>query len=108
MNTLMFATVIWQVTDWLKELRSWSTNRSAVITQAVAWLVGIAAVWLGHTADAVQSLVLPGTDQPLSALDGGSIVLVGIIAASVASSLVDTKKALDNSDSAAKPPLIQG
>lgn len=106
MDIILFATLIWQVIDFARELANFGSERSSVVTQLSAWLVGIAAVALGAHADVTAGITFPGTGLPLGQLDFGSVVLVGLMAASLASSLVDTKQALDRGDTARKPALL--
>lgn len=106
MTAVLFASLIWKVIDWLRELVHLPTTRSSVLTQLTAWGGGVLLVLVGAHAAVTSAIVLPGTGLPLGKLDAGSILLVGLLASSLASSLVDVKQALDGSDSAAKPPLI--
>lgn len=104
MTVALLASLIWQVIDTFREIagRRWS----AVVTQCSAWAGGIVVVWIAAHAAATETLVMPGTDLALGKLDGWSIVLVGLLASSLASSLVDVKASIDNTDTAAKPPLL--
>lgn len=102
----MFATLVWQVVDFLRELTNLKTQKSAVVTQATAWLGGIIIVVLASHAKVSADLVLPGMSTALGHLDGSSQVLYGLMVASLGSSAVDVKQALDRSDSAVKPPLL--
>lgn len=106
MTYVLFAGLLWQVVDFLKELTHLDSQRSAVVTQLTAWVGGIVLVALAAHAQVTETLVLPGVSTPMGKLDGASIVLVGLLASSLASSLVDVKAAVDNTDSAAKPPLL--
>lgn len=106
MTEIVFAALVWKVIDWLRNIASLSTQKSAVATQALAWLGGIVLVWVASSATVTAAVVLPGTSSPLGSLDGGSIILVGLLVASFGSTLVDVKQALDGSDSAVKPPLL--
>jgi hypothetical protein len=106
METVVFATLVLQVTDFLRELANFRSNLSSVVTQATAWIAGIILVVLGAHAAVTAGLVLPGSGQALGTLDGPSQILVGLLVASLGSTVVDVKQALDGSDSAAKPPLI--
>lgn len=108
MTAILFATLVWQVTDLIREALGGRGSRSSLVTQLAAFVVGIVFVWIGANATVTQALVIPGVDTPLGDLDGGSIVLVGLLVASLASSLVDVKAAIDNTDSARKPPLPIG
>jgi len=106
METVVFATLVLQVTDFLRELANFKTNVSSVVTQAAAWVAGIILVVLGAHAAATETLVLPGVNEALGSLDGASQVLVGLLVASLGSTVVDVKQAFDNTDSASKPPLL--
>lgn len=106
MTVIVFGALVWQVIDFLRELTNFKQQRSAIVTQATAWGGGVLLVLLGAHAAATKALILPGSDIALGKLDLGSIILVGMIVASVASTGVDLKQAFDRTDSAAKPPLI--
>lgn len=106
MDAVMFATLVWQVVDFLRELTNLKVQKSAVLTQATAWAGGILVVILASHAKVSTDLVLPGMSTALGHLDGASQVLYGLMVASLGSSLVDVKQALDGNDSSAKPPLI--
>lgn len=106
MTVTLFASLIWQVIDWLRELTNLNANRSSVITQLLAWIAGIGLIAVAAHAAVTEALVLPGLAQPLGDLDAGSTVLVGLLAASLASSAVDVKQAIDGNDTSRKPPLL--
>lgn len=106
MTIVALAALVWQVIDFLRELANARTQRSAILTQVSAWVGGIVIVALAAHAKVAAGLMLPGFAVPFGKLDFGSIILVGLVISSVASSLVDTKQAIDGRDSAAKPPLI--
>lgn len=98
------AALVWQLIDFMREVRALPGSRSAVLTQLCAWAAGVAAVFL-YGASQFGSTVVVG-DIPISDMDGPTKLLVGVAVASVASSLVDFKQARDDSDSAKVPPLI--
>lgn len=108
METVVFATLVLKVVDFLRQVFNFRSNVSAIATQAAAWIGGVILVVLGAHASATEAIVLPGVNQTLGALDGASQVLVGLLVASLASTIVDVKQAIDGSDSAAKPPLLSG
>lgn len=107
MTYVLFASLIWQVIDFLRELANLKIERSAVVTQLAAWVGGIALIALAAHAQVTAALVLPGIDLPLGKLDGSSIVLVGMLAASLASTGVDVKQAIDSNDTSRKPSLLK-
>lgn len=106
MTYVLFAALVWQVVDFLRELTNLSTNKSAVVTQACAWVGGIMLIALAAHAAVTEAVVMPGMSVALGKLDWPSVVLVGLLASSLASTGVDVKQALDGSDSAAKPQLL--
>lgn len=102
--TVLLATLIWQVIDFVRELTNLPTQRSAVVTQASAWLGGVVTVVLASHSAMFDHFSVNGLT--LTQLDGGSQVFLGLVVSSLASSLVDVKQAFDGRDSSAKPPLI--
>lgn len=106
MTAVLFGSLIWQVIDFLRELMNLKSQKSAVLTQLAAWVGGAVAIFIGTHAAVTTSLVLPGTDLPLGKYDFGSIILVGMLFSSLASTGVDIKQAIDSNDSASKPPLL--
>src|SRR5262252_2710335 len=106
MDTVVFASLVWQVVNFIRQLVN--LRRSAVVTQLIAWIVGVVLVVLAAHASVASGVVLPGTDQALGGLDFGSQVLVGLLISSLASTGVDFKQAFDHSDTNAKPPLLPG
>ena len=101
-SVLSIAALVWVFVDTLRS----ATNKqwSSVVTQATAWAAGIAAVFLfGETQWA--STVAIG-DLSLGDMDFWTKVVAGLSAASVAGVGVDVRKAVDNTDSAAKPSLV--
>lgn len=79
---------------------------NGVVTLIVACLVGIGIVWLAAQADITENLLLVEDGQRLGLLDGPSLILAGVALASLSSAFTDIRKALDGSDSAAKPTLV--
>jgi predicted PurR-regulated permease PerM len=106
MDAVLFATLLWQVVDFLRELTNLKTQKSAVLTQLTAWVGGIILVILASHAKVSADLILPGMSTALGHLDGSSQVLYGLMVASLGSSLVDVKQSIDNTDSSTKPPLL--
>lgn len=93
-----------KATSFIKALsaRQW---RDAV-TQALAWAVGIASVWLAAQAtEYTGHLVLVSGGPPLSQTGMASLALIGTAVGSLGSLVVDFRKAIDGSDSAKEPPL---
>lgn len=106
MTVVLFSSLVIQVLDFFKELKNWGSNKSAVLTQALAWIGGIVLVLLAAHAAVAAGVVLPGLGIAIGKLDFGSQILAGMLVSSVASTVYDFKAAIDNQDSAAKPPLV--
>jgi len=105
----LFATLILKAVDFFIDLTHIATDkaaRSSVLTQLCAWAGGTTLVAIGAHAKVVAGVVLPGMGLALGKLDAGSILLVGLMAASLASAGADTRAAVDSSDSTARPPLL--
>lgn len=102
----VFGALVWKFVDFLKALtnRDWNT----VVTQLVVWVAGIAAVMLFAHSDFAANISVMDGGMTLATLGGVGQLIVGLSAASLVSVGVDVKKALDNSDSAAQPPLVPG
>lgn len=107
MSAILLSALVWQVVDFLRELANLKTHKSDVITQATAWLGGVVIILLCSHATVAAGIVVPGFTAPIGGLDVGSQILLGLVVASLGSSLVDVKQALDSTDSAAKPPLVK-
>lgn len=68
----------------------------SIPTIPVAWVVNIALLALGASANAFDGQELFG--HALNSLDGQSLVIGGLLIGSTGSTLVKTLKAFDNSD----------
>lgn len=101
---LALATVVWQVIDFLRELAHIKENKSAVLTQATAWVGGVIVVMLAAQSDLFNGFQVGSV--VLSHLNTGSQVFFGLIVSSLASTGVDIKQAIDSRDTSAKPPLV--
>lgn len=79
------------------------TNRQVkpAVTQAVAWVGGIATVMMANQAEG-----LPFIDFRPGQMNGWAQVVLGASLGGGASAIREIIKGLDGSDSAAKPPLI--
>jgi hypothetical protein len=87
-------------------LKALGKNWNTVVTQALVWVLGIAAILLAAHAKVTMDAAVPGTPWLFGQLDGSSIVLLGWVLGSSGSFAFDLRKAIDNSDSAAEPPLL--
>jgi hypothetical protein len=82
--------------------RDWS----AVVTQVVAWAAGGVGIFVVQATDFASAVRIG--DLTLDQLGFWSTLLLGLVAASLLSTLNEIKKAVDRSDSARVPPLIPG
>lgn len=89
--------LIWKLVDFVKYVRA--RNVDAVITQLGVWVAGIIVLLLLAATDFASGIVIG--DAPLGSLNIASLILIGLTVGSSASVLVDAKKAVDNTDSAA-------
>lgn len=102
---LALAALIGKLLDFVKYLRAGDWNGAG--TQATAWAVGVAVVFLfAQTSWADSSL--PIGDQTLGEMNAVEQFILGLLATSVFSAFVDAKKAVDGSDSARQPSLFGG
>ena len=111
--TLLLAALGLKLTDFVKSVTNWANGkdddtkkraRNDLITFLVAWIIGIgAALVLSKTAWGDEITV---GKEALASLSLGSLVVFGLVFSTVAGTLYDFKKAIDNKDSAKKDPLI--
>ena len=106
MTILIFSVLVWKVIDFLRMLFNFRTEKSGVVTQATAWIGGVVLVIIASHAAVTSALVLPGSDESLKLMDFASQILLGLLISSLASGVVDIKKAIDNNDTAAKPSIL--
>lgn len=102
---IVIGALLKKAVDFLKYLRAKDWN--GVATQLVVWIVGVGLVWLLSASDFANGVQIGGLD--LGNLNAASIVLVGLSLSSTASFLgQDLIKALDNTQSASTPNLLDG
>lgn len=94
--------IIWKVVDFIKYVTSRDTN--AAVTQLSVWGSAIAVALLAREAEPFSTIGVLGTT--FGDLSTPAIVLFALGLGSTASGVVDLKKAIDGSDSAAVPPLL--
>lgn len=99
---LLMASIIKKIVDFVKYLAAGDIN--AVVTQLVAWAVGVGLAFLAANSDWADTFEVNG--QAASTLNGWSLVFVGIAIASAAGFGWDTVKAIDGSNSAVVPNLL--
>ena len=100
--TGLLLALVWKFTDFLKHVTA--KDVSAIVTQLVAWVAGFVAIVLfAHSAYAPHLVIHGLRFDHVSWWDQ---LLVGLMIGSAGSASYDLKRALDQSDSAATPPLI--
>ena len=99
---LVLGALVLKFTDFLKLVRA--KDVSGTLTQLSAWGSGILGVTLFAHSDFAAGI--PVGESTLAALNGWSLVLVGLSIASTAGVGYDFKRALDSSDSAKMPELL--
>ncbi|MCK9895757.1 hypothetical protein [Frankia sp. AgB32] len=97
-------TLVFTFVNFLTYVRARRWN--GVLTQVIAWVAGIGAIMLAARTD-FASEVSFGTSN-LKEMDIETQVFLGLIATSILSTVNEFKKAIDNSDSAKKDPLLTG
>jgi hypothetical protein len=111
--TLLLAALGLKLTDLVKFIsnaiggKDGETKARAVndlATFFLGWAIGIGAAWvLAHTAWGDEVSI---GKETLSNLDLANLVVFGLVFNTVAATLYDFKKAIDQNDSANKDPLI--
>jgi hypothetical protein len=99
---LLWASLIKKVIDFVKYLTAGDVN--AVLTQVVAWAVGVGLAFVTANSEFGEAIIVNG--HPMNTLNSWALVLAGLNAASVAGLGWDTLKALDNTNSAKVPDLV--
>ena len=100
--TAAFVALVITTINFLRHLRG--RDLAGAATVASAWVAGIVAVMLAAQTDFASGIEVG--DRTLEGLNVWSQVFVGLSAASIASFVVDVKKAVDNTDTAVKPSLF--
>lgn len=99
---LLWASLIKKIIDFIKYLAGGDVN--AVLTQLAAWSAGVGLAFITANSEFGDTFIVNG--RPMSALNSWALVLAGLNAASVAGLGWDTLKALDNTNSAKVPHLL--
>jgi hypothetical protein len=88
--------------DFLRSLRGRDTN--AIVTQLVAWAGGILVVWLAAHVDFASAVEVANVQ--LDQMGAWTQAALGVVLGSLASVGQDVLKAVDNTQSEAKPKLV--
>lgn len=100
---LAASTLVWKAVDFVKYLLA--RDKNATITQLTTWLGGVGVTGLLANSDFAENIEIGSA--LLGSMNWPSIILVGLSLGSSASSAFDLKKALDGSDSAKTPQMVQ-
>lgn len=103
MPLVQMAVLVFALINFLKAVRQKDTN--TVLTQLIVWVAGVLVTFLVAQTDFASGINVG--DQSLTELNCWSLLFVGLTISSLASFGVELKKALDNTDSAQKPPLFK-
>lgn len=93
-----FSPIVYKATDFLKLVLARDLN--AWLTQLVVWVVGVLVAFLVVNSNY-------GDNATIHTLNWAATILAGLSLGSVGSTIYDFKAARDNTDSAAKPPLLR-
>jgi hypothetical protein len=91
--------LIWALVRFGKQLLARQIREA--VTQLITWGAGVGVVALLAASDFAAGIEVAGLS--LAGLNAGSLVLLGMTAASTASTAYEFKKSLDNTESAAEP-----
>ena len=92
------------VINFLKYLRAQDWN--GALTTLTVWIAGAVGIFLAGESDYAATFDFGGVN--LAEMNGWTKLMVGLTVGSAGSAFVEVKKALDSSDSAAKPDLYGG
>lgn len=100
---IAMGTLVFTLINFLRDLSGglWSS----VTTQGIAWIAGVLVVQLVARTQFADGIVIG--DMALSRLSFWSLFFVGLMASSIMGTINEVKKALDGSDSATHPKLLE-
>jgi hypothetical protein len=90
--------------DFLKNLTPPDHDYNAAITQVVAWVSGLVAVFLYGESQLGDTITIGTTT--LDHADTATKIIVGLSVSSIASTFYKFSKSVDSSDSNKQPPLL--
>jgi len=95
-----------KVVDFLKFLSAKDWN--AAVTQLTVWVAGYATVLLFAASAFGKGMTFSNGDSSISLADmnGFTVLIIGLSAASIFSVANDIRASIDSTDSSKKPPLI--
>ena len=100
---LAMLTLIIAIINLVKYVRVKDTN--GIVTTLAVWAAGVIVVLLVGQTDFAAGINI--AERPLSEYNTWSLIFIGLTIASMAQFANEIKSAIDNGDSAVKPPLIE-
>lgn len=101
---LIGAAMVAVLVDVVRSARGRDWN--GVITPLAAWAIGIGVALTLGESDFGEGIKIGDTGETFGSVNGFSLILLGFALGSVAAKGVDLLKAVDQSDSQKKPPLV--
>lgn len=99
----LLGSLVFTFVNFLRYLKGGDMN--GVVTQIIAWAAGVGAVMLVAQTQFASSVPITNT-YTLATLSGWSLFFVGLMATSLFSTVNEVLKAVDNTQTQAKPNLI--
>ena len=111
--TLLIASLGLKLTDVVKYLVNLGTgnvedkraSKSGLLNFAIGWVLGVAVVWVLARTEWGDEITIG--KEALANLSLGGMVIFGLVFTTVAATLYDFKKAIDNKDDAVQPQLVK-
>jgi ABC-type amino acid transport system permease subunit len=99
---VVLAAFVKKAVDFVRNLRG--RDVSAILTQLFAWLAGVVVVWLAAHVDFASAIEIANIQ--LDQMGLWTQAALGVLLGSGASIFQDGLKAIDNTQSEAKPKLV--
>lgn len=99
---LAMAALVVAIINFIKFIKAGDGN--GIATQLAVWVAGVVVLFIAAQTDFASGISIG--DMEIDQMNAWTLVFVGLTLGSVGTLANDIKKALDNSDSAVKPPLI--
>ena len=112
-TSLVLGALVYKVTDLFKYLRAfWGRNeqtredgKNGLLSLLLSAVAGVVTVLIFQQTEWAAEITIG--ERPLANLSLVSAAVFGLVVTSLASTLYDLKKAVDNADSAATPRLME-
>ena len=111
--SLVLGALIYKITDVVKYIRALfgheqktrEDGKNGLVSLLISAVAGVVTVFIFRETQWASEITVG--QRSLSDLSSFSMVIFGLVVTSLASTLYDLKKAVDNSDSAATPRVIE-